>query len=419
MEENFHDVEKKIDLLLKQIDMSKYKVHEALYYFQEDDIGEIISLLHACKIPKKYTSYQDVLSEKLIRKLGLKSTDLLIFADGAIYGKFYFQPEALPADAADRRACGLSPEVLEGHKQKFFPKNSHREKILALLPHVVESTLSFHKLNPLEFKKRFIPALVNTVEIVVLGYTELEDLQSIRGMSYFLLREVFDDLMLFIAEDILFNFSNQDKKAIEFLSHFSVNESIDAKGERYKPNPILDESNHAWNMTTIRSTMLQHKRAKQAVYDKKNALIAVKKKLESHKMDQKEFGKQIVVEQGTLEEIEVKINHIHKTIDRLQSTDSEEVMFVENGEEKTFSRKVLIGKMYKKEDALFSERTKSQKFLKEMELSIANKEKEIYIWEKKYVEGRELLSTIETVGHPMDKQYERIQRALAKTLATR
>ena len=109
-------------------------------------------------------------------------------------------------------------------------------------------------------------------------------------------------------------------------------------------------------MTTIRSTMLQHKRAKQADYDKKNSLIAIKQKFESHKMDQKELSKQILSEQAKLQEIETKVRHIHQTIDKLQNTQTEEVMFTENGEEKIFGRKVLIGKMFKKEDTLLSQK---------------------------------------------------------------
>lgn len=418
MEEHFGDVEKKIDQLLKEFDISKYQVHEYLHYFEEDDIGEIISLLHGCKIPKKYVSYHGILIEKLSKKLKMGENDLLLFAEGAVYVKRFFQVET-SGNAAERRACGLSIETLDAYKRKFFKNNSHKEKILAFMPHAVEEVLSYKKLTPAEFKKIFIPVFVNIVDIVVMAETNLEDLQSIRGLSYYLLREVFDELMLFVASDILFHFSIQDKKAIEFLSYFSINESIDSKGNRYKPNPILDESNYAWNMTTIRSTMLQYKRAKQAVYDKRNSLITIKQKFESHKMDQKELGKQIISEQEKLQEIEAKIHHIHKTIDKLQNTDADEVAFVENGEEKIFGRKVLIGKMFKKEDVLLSQKNAILKFLREMDLSISNKEKEVYVWEKKYAEGKEILANIEAVGHPMDKQYERIQRALAKTLTMR
>lgn len=299
-------------------------------------------------------------------------------SDGIIYIKLFFQIES-PEETPERRACGLSPEVLETYKQQFFPNDSHKEKIFALHHSVVEDILSFRKITPMEFKKVFIPVLINIVEIVVIMYSDLEDLRTIRGMTLYLLREVFDDLMLFIAEDILFNFSNEDRKAIEFLNFFSINETIDAHGKRHKPNPILDESNHAWNMTTIRSTMIQHKKSKQALYDKKNSLISIKKKLDTQKIEQNELSKQML---STEKEIEGKITNIHKTLQKLQESDAEEVTFVENGEEKLFNSKLLMAKMFKKEDELFNQRTKTQRTIKELEHAIANKQRESIMWEK-------------------------------------
>lgn len=418
MDDQFSAVEKKIEQFLKTFNLEKYRVHEALYFMKEDAIGEIVSSLYECKLPKNYTSYKDVLRDKFFKNLGFGKNDLVLFVEGEVYGKLFFQVD-VPSDTPDKRACSLPVELLEEYKQKFFKQNAHKEKVTILLTHAVEDILSFRKINPLEFKKIFIPVLVNIFEIVVIEYTDLDDLRSIKGLSFYLLREMFDELMLFIAEDILFNFSNQDRKAIEFLSHFSVHETIDTKGERYKPNPILDESNHAWNMTTIRSTILQHKRAKQAAYDKKNSLIVISKKLEAYKIDEKELNKQILLEEKTLEELKVKIKNIHKTLDRLQDSDSPEVMFVENGEEKSFQRNGLIVKMFKKEDDIIAEKNRLQKYIKEIENAVENKKKEIYVWEKKYEESSEMLAKVETNGHPMDKQYERIQRALAKTLATR
>ena len=45
--------------------------------------------------------------------------------------------------------------------------------------------------------------------------------------------------------------------------------------------------------------------------------------------------------------------------------------------------------------------------------------KEKVLCGKKYTESKEIIATIETNGHPIDKQFERIQRALAKTLTRR
>ncbi len=310
---------------------------------------------------------------------------MIVFADCGIYIKLFFQVDS-SQEAADRRACGLSPETLESYKKRFFPNDEYKEKVLEFLPHVVEESLSFKRVHPARFKKIFIPILVNTVEIIILESSDLDDLRTIRGLAFFILREIFDDLMLYIAEDILFHFSNADRKAIEFLSFFSVHESIDPQGVRHKPNPILDESNHAWNITTIRSTMLQHRKAKQALYDKKNALISIKKKLEAFNIEQKDLTQQSVFGREALQEIEDKIISLHRTMQKLQDTDASEVKFNENGEEKIFQRTVLLGKLFKKEDECLSERSKARKSIEELELKIINKQKmlfEIYDINKK------------------------------------
>lgn len=413
----YNDVIDKIDAFLSAIDPSQQKIHEFLYGFEEEQLIGIISLLSTCKLPRHHTNYKDLLVEKFTEHFKLAPNDLVVFIQGGIYIKIFFQVES--SDGADRRACGLSLETLSSHKQHFFPKDEYKKLVFELFQTVVEDTLSFRKINPIRFKKIFIPVLVNTVEIVVIEHTNLEDPQHIRGFTYFLLRELFDELMLFIAEDILFHFSNADRKAIEFLSHFSINETIDSQGRRHKATPILDESNHAWNITTIRSTMVQHRKAKQVLYDKKNSLISIKKRLETFTLEYKEIIKQIEETRKELSTIDEKINHTRKTIQRLDETVAEEVKFNENGVEKIFGRTALIGKLYKKDDLLVGEKVATRRMLDEHENRLSNKQKEIDLWERKYNENKQALSVLEASSHPMDKQYERIKRALAKTLASR
>lgn len=414
----YSDVEKEIDTFLEELNFEEYLVHEDLYYFDEEVFENVIASLHKCKLPATYDSYKDVLREKLLLILGCSAQDLVLVIEGIVYAKGYSLVQ-LPGSGAERRACGIAPEILEECKQKYFPNNLYKEKIFRMLPYVIEQTLNFRRISPIRFQKLFIPMFVNMIEIIVIGYTELDDAQSIRALSLYMLREVFDDLMLFIAEGLLFHFSNTDRKAIEFLSFFSVHDSIDSLGKRHKANPILDDSNHAWNITTIRSTMIQHKNAKQAIYEKKNSLIGIKNKLEAFILDQKQLMQQSITEKEELIEVEEAINAIHKTLQKLEDTDTVDVKFIEEGEEKIFNRKTLMTRLFKKEDKLLGQKNKLQKSLEKIDLSIANKQKEVDLWEKKYTENVEFLTLAEAKEHPIDKQYERILRALAKTLATR
>ncbi len=415
---HFADIAPKVTEFFRNLNLQKYQLHEALYVFDEEAVGEITSLLRASKLPHAYTSYKDILSEKLTARLELLPSDMILFVEEAIYVKYYFQIET-DQNNADKRACGISSSALESYKERYFPKNSYKELIFELFPYVIEDVLSYKKNTPLQFKKIFIPALVNTVEIVVIGHTELDDLRTIRGLTFYILREMFDDIMLFIAEDILFHFSNGERKAIDFLSRFSVHDTIDSNGRRHKAIPILDETQHIWNLTTIRSTMTQYKKAKQALYEKKSAMANIKKKLELYKKDQKELYKQSELIKKRLDEIETKILQIRITTQKLSESDALEVTFIEDGNEKVFQRTVLLGRLFKKEDVLIGEKNVLRRSMDEIENKLSNKQKEIDTWEKKYSENKEFLASVEAHGYPIDKQYERITRALAKTLASR
>lgn len=417
-ESSFSHLDKIFDSFITTFDFKSCLYLDVLYHIEEEQIEDVITALNTAKLPKKYHTFKDFLHEKLFKALSLNATDLFLYTENGIYLKRFFQVEQ-PTNPADRRACGLSPELLSEYRQKFFPEDSYKKRIFELLSCAIDSTLNVRKISPSEFKSLFIPTFVNLSDIVVIENSDLDDLRSIRGLSFHLLREIFEEMMLKISEDILFHFSNQEKRAADFLGHFSIHETIDAKGNRYKPNPILDESNRAWNMTTIRSTMIQHKKSKQALYDKRNDLINIKRKIENFKLELKEISNHFKNEQHHTKLLEEKLDHIHHSLDNIQNTSSKEVKFSENGEEKVYERKQLITQLFKREDMLINEKAKQQKLIKEIELAFANKQKEILVWERRYSDAETALATLESQGHPIDAQYERIQRALAKTLSQR
>jgi len=70
-------------------------------------------------------------------------------------------------------------------------------------------------------------------------------------------------------------------------------------------------------------------------------------------------------------------------------------------------------------DELLKKKKMVEKDIKDNQIRLSNKQKDIDIWEKKYNESEKTLKSIEEKGHPIDKQYERIKQALAKTLAKR
>lgn len=411
IDKNIEDIKN----LLKNTDV--FKIKKCLYKIEGEELTTIISSLRECRLPKQYKTYKDVFKEQLKLALDLKQSDNIFFNNGVIYVKIFLQVES--KNTKEKRACGLEPELLESYKNDYFSDDSHKKVVFELLDSALEDTIGFRLINPIKFSKVFIPVFINIFDIVIVETTDLSEEVVIRGFSLFLLREMFDEMMFYIAEDILFNFSNADKKAIEFLSYLSVNEKIDSKGVKYKPRPILDESNHAWNITTIRSTMIQHKKAKQALYDKKARLITVKKRLEEYDFDILGLNSKMKLQEDELYNIENKIENIKNTLRKLESGDSHNIKYVEEGIERVYEKKPLIVKLFKKEDLLLSQKSLQKKKIDELHLKIDNKQKDITTWQKKYSDDKNLLEMIKKKGHPTDKLYKRIKKALAKTLAKR
>ena len=165
--------------------------------------------------------------------------------------------------------------------------------------------------------------------------------------------------------------------------------------------------------------MIQHKKSKQALYDKRNDLLSIKRKIDVFKRELKELSHRYKEEQHHLKELDKKLDHIHNSIDKIQNTHSKEIKFSEQGVEKVYERQQLIAQLFKREDMLINEKTKQQRLIKEIELAFNNKQKEITMCERKCSDTEDVLVTLESQGHPIDAQYERIQRALAKALSQR
>lgn len=148
-------------------------------------------------------------------------------------------------------------------------------------------------------------------------------------------------------------------------------------------------------------------------------MVGIKKKLDTFKLEKRDITKQIHLLKNQLFTLDDRIKSLHRTIQKLHNTDALEVQYTENEIEKIFPKSLLMAKLLKKEDDLLSEKNTLRRSLEEADAKFSNKQKELDIWDKKYGQNKDSLAVIEANGHPIDKQYQRIQRALAKTLASR
>lgn len=120
-----------------------------------------------------------------------------------------------------------------------------------------------------------------------------------------------------------------------------------------------------------------------------------------------------------ISEIETKIATSHKNLEIVKNTTTSTIKFLDNGVEKVYEKRLLINKLFKKEDGFLEDKRSMEHQIKDIDIKAANKKKDVDIWTKKYNESKEVINTIERKGHPIDRQYKKLKDALAKTLAKR
>lgn len=396
-------------------DLAKYKSHDFLYKISGADYDEVMAYFDSSK-SSKHNAFKDIIRKTITKKLSLNRLDTIFITTHEIYIKLFIRVDEKDGE---RRACGIDEALLKEYKKKYFSDEVCKKHTLEVLESVVEDILSFRKLNPHQFKKVFISVFINMMELIVIERTHINQIKEVKGFSLYLLREMFDEFLLYIAEDILFHFSNNDKKAIEFISSFKLSETIDANGLKYKANPIIDDNQRAWNTTTIRSTMMQYKHAKQDIYNKKNALLIIKKKLKDYELELKELEKQKKKQIELILKIDEKIKVSHKNLDVVKKATTDTIKFLDNGVEKMYQKNLLVSKLFKQEDVLLDEKKSLEHGMRDINIKSSNKQKDIDIWIKKYNESEKVLQKIDEKGHPIDKQYNKLKESLAKTLAKR
>jgi len=405
--------EEKIDKFFNNLE--KYRSHDFLYKISGADYDEVMSYFESSKSSKQ-SAFKDIIRKTIIKKLNLSRLDTIFITSSEIYIKLFIRVDEKDGE---RRACGIEVDLLEEYKNQYFSDELCKNYTFEVLEFVVEDILSFRKLTPYQFKKVFISVFINMMELIVIEITHIKETKNVKGFSLYLLREMFDDFLLFIAEDILFNFSNKDKKAIDFISAFKLSETIDANGVKYRANPIIDENQRVWNTTTIRSTMVQYKHAKQDIYNKKSALLGIKKKLKDYELELKELEKQKKKQMELISKINNKIKASHKNLEVVKNTTTDTIKFLDNGVEKIYQKNLLVTKLFKLEDILLDEKKSIDHVIKSLDIKASNKQKDIDIWAKKHHESEKVLKAIDEKGHPVDKQYKKLKESLAKTLAKR
>jgi hypothetical protein len=198
--------------------------------------------------------------ERVNRVFNLDEQEVVLFLRNRVYIRRNVALQKLPS-GTERRFAGQSAEVLAQGYSSHFPNGAWSE-IEGVLPDILKDRLDFTTIDNRTFIRRFIPVFRSMVEVILLEkFNELhkEDLLAFSG---YILRNHFDAILKFTANDLLGHIERRDKNAELFIKYYNGDVKIDDEGNKVVQHAILDKYNQKWNYTAILSTLIQWKEGK-------------------------------------------------------------------------------------------------------------------------------------------------------------
>lgn len=202
---------------------------------------------------------------KLIRQqiqpvFDLNDRDVVFFLRTRIWIRYHSQP-AKVSDGKDTRYAGESAQELEAMYNTYFPYDIWDE-IESLLNEVLEEKLNFSLIDNLYFTKTFIPVYRGMIEILLVDTLKPNDHGKIEGFTGYVLRQYFDKILLYTANNLLDYVENRDKNAEIFIKNFTDDVVLDKNGTKIQKISITDTKQQKWNYASILSVLMQYKQAK-------------------------------------------------------------------------------------------------------------------------------------------------------------
>lgn len=327
----------------------------------------------------------------------LDEKDLIFFLRGRMWIRYFTPPKKLP-DGKDKRFAGESVEVLEALFLAYFPNGMWKD-IESILGEVLDEKLNFSIIDNTTFTKTFIPVFRGMIEILLIDVITPVDQDKIEGFTGYVLRQYFDQILLYTAKNLLSFIENRDKNAELFIKNFSDNVLIDTDGKRIKRYPIVDSKQHTWNHVTILSILMQYKQVKLRMISQNNIITGIKEQLT-------QSNKNLLSEKNNEKLQEVKINKIIKEL-----AESDLINF-KNKKNSDFSHQ-------KRHEELLSMRKAEDNELYFIKNHIANITIDLTREQKKLIHETEARIMINEQIEPLKETYERIANALVLVLAKR
>lgn len=327
----------------------------------------------------------------------LSEKDIIFFLRGRMWIR-YFTPTKKITDGKEKRYSGESVEELDAMFSNYFP-NGIWQDIEAILDEVLDQKLNFSIIDNATFTKTFIPVFRGMIEILLIDVITPDEREKIEGLTGYVLRKYFDQILLHTAKYLLMFVENRDKNAEVFIKNYSDDVLIDSTGKKTHKYAIIDSKQQTWNYVTILSILIQYKQAKLRIVTQSNIISGVKDQL-------KQAEKHLLSENNNQKMQEIKIDDLIKQI-----TESDLNNFK--------SKKPTDSSQTKHHEDLTAMKRTEENELYLIKNRIANTTIEIARLEKKFKHESEAKQILKEQIVPLHETYERIASALVLVLVKR
>lgn len=345
---------------------------------------------------------------ELIFNLDIK--DILFFIHGRITIRHYTPPQKF-AEGVDKRFGGESIEDMEAMYNAYFPKGAW-EHVEPFLGEVLEEKLNFGVIDNQTFTRTFIPVFRSMIEILLLEIIQQEDRAKIDGFTGYVLRQVFHDIFIYTAKNLLQFIENRDKNAEAFIKYFSDEVIIDANGGKIQKYAVVDTKQQKWNYSAILSIMMQYKQVKQKILTQKETIKISEKELIQCQNELVEEKKSKDATTDSLADLQETISENEAAIERVK---------LKTGEtpEEELSLKSQVNRLNYHQIELFDMKKKITTQIEVIKNKIANKISELTRRQRKLDNEKKTLQSYMEQMATILENYEMVSEALATVLTKR
>jgi len=363
---------------LKALDKSQFpkSINEQTFILGSNELNKIKETVETDD-----TIFRHAIKLAVRRVLSLHDRDAIFIIQNILYVRKFMMPDVKEENIVERRLDGFDPSIFDSVKEKYFNYDISRE-LDERLEHLFTHELNFAHIKNDFFLDNYLRFFQYVIEDMVYHKFQ-EDNTALGYFVNYLLRENFDDMLLFAASRLSYLASIDSGNSKKFLIYY---DRFQKDGE-YNSKKILElaseQAKHEANIRLQERHISQTKLAIKTNLRKKDLLI------EEQRQHTEKFNEFQKTSQAILNTL--KNNDIHK-----------------DGINKQF--------LNERELKLVNERDALDRITEQINIKVQNFKKDRQLLDVELKEELKIESDLESEFEPIMKEYLKAMDWLARSL---